>query len=284
MLVNQLVHGGIRAIIDADNTVFDNIVVPTGVDKDLLIDHIIYKYGDAPLMYPDPAVIKYYIGKWATRRLPLWVKYKAAIELQYNPIENYNRTEHHTEELYHSKSNTGTQDLDKTGTIDLDKTGTVDLDKTGTIDIDKTGDDTLEFLGTTKVETDNETLTDISAFNSGSYDPKDRVTLDGEQNTSFTNRKDKTTYNTNDETTFNTNDETTFDTNDKQTFNTNEQRTDNLTESGNHFLTIDSNISGNIGTTTTQEMLAAQLNLIPSFDIIDYIADDWHSEFNLLFY
>ena len=46
----------------------------------------------------------------------------------------------------------------------------------------------------------------------------------------------------------------------------------------------DSHIHGNIGVTTSQQMLASELDLIPRLDLIDYIADDFHSEFCLMMY
>lgn len=93
MFVNELYHGGIRALLDYDPTLFDNMVVPEDMDLSEIVDHIIYKYGDTPLFSPDPSVIKYYIGRWSARRLPLWDRYKAAVEMEYNPLENYDRNE-----------------------------------------------------------------------------------------------------------------------------------------------------------------------------------------------
>lgn len=43
-------------------------------------------------------------------------------------------------------------------------------------------------------------------------------------------------------------------------------------------------IHGNIGVTTSQQMLASELDLIGRLDIIEMIADDWHQEFNLMMY
>ena len=93
MLFNQLEQGGIRAIYDYDNTIFDDMVVPTGVDKTLVIDDIMMHHGDQPLHVPDPAVIKYYIKSWSTRKLAQWTRYKNLFDEEYDPLYNYNRTE-----------------------------------------------------------------------------------------------------------------------------------------------------------------------------------------------
>ena len=61
MFVNEMYQGGIRAILDYDNTVFDDMVLPVDPDDnpvslDLIVDMILYKYGDSPLFVPDPSV------------------------------------------------------------------------------------------------------------------------------------------------------------------------------------------------------------------------------------
>ena len=89
MLVNEIHQGGVRALVDYDTTIFNNMVLPSGISLQDVVDHIIFKYGDTPLFSPSPAVMKYYIGEWSRRKLPLWERYKKAIELQYDPIENY---------------------------------------------------------------------------------------------------------------------------------------------------------------------------------------------------
>lgn len=179
MFVNELHQGGIRALLDYDNTIFDDMVVPEDVDLADVVDHIIYKYGDTPLFSPDPSIIKFYIGRWSKRRLSLWERYKAAIEIEYAPLENYDRT-------------------DK-GTITFEPTTTYERK--------------------------------ISADNATDYQPDSKDIRAGKDTTG--------------------------------------------TELRSH---------GNIGVTTSQQMLASELDIIPRLDLIDYIADDFKAEFCLLMY
>lgn len=179
MLINQLYQGGIRALLDYDGTLFDNMQLPEDVDLQAVVDHIVYKYGDAPLFSPDPAVVKYYITAWSARRLPLWDRFKAAVELEYNPIENYDRNE----------------------------------------------DYTVTFSPATSYEQQ------ISADNASTYQPDKKSIGSGKDTT------------------------------------TNKGRT-----------------HGNIGVTTSQQMLTSELDLLPRLDLLDFIADDWHQEFNLMIY
>lgn len=220
MLVNELHQGGIRALLAWEPTIFDNMTLPDGVALDDVVDHIIYKYGDSPLFTPDPEIIKFYMGRWSERRLPLWERYKAAIELEYNPIENYDRHE----------ESTRTPNLTRT------QGGSYTDSHTGTVTTIDTGD-----------TTDQRAADNSSTWEN--YD-KNNVNL---TNTATNNLTDTRTFN-----------------------NTTDKETGTDTTTGH--------IHGNIGVTTSQQMLTSELDLIPRLDLIDYIADDWHSEFCLLIY
>ena len=185
MLVNQMFQGGILAILDWDPTVFNDMTLPVDenddpvVDLQDVVDHIIMKYGNAPLFCPDPAVIKYYITSWSKRRVPIWERFYKAISTEYDPLENYNRIEKFT----------------------------------------------TEFSPTTAYEQH------ISADNSSTYQPDRKSTSSGKDTTS-----------------------------------------------------VNGNVHGNIGVTTSQQMLASELDIVPRLDLIDFIADEWHEEFNLMMY
>ena len=207
MFVNQLMQGGIRALVAWDPTLFEWLNLPDDLNDDevrqLIVDRIIFKYGDAPLFCPDPAVMKYYIGEWSYRRSPLWARYYAAITAEYDPLENYNRHEDTTDDFTHGHKITTNDDLKHGLTVE----------------------------------------DQISADNASTYQPANKGINSGT-------------------------DERDFD----------------ETHSGKDSRTIKGHIHGNIGVTTSQQMLASELDLVPRLDIIDYIVDDWHQEFCLFLY
>lgn len=221
MLVNELHQGGIRAILDYDNTVFDNMVLPEDVSLDLVVDNILYKYGDAPLMTPDPAVLKFYIGRWSARRVSLWERYKAAVEAEYDPIQNYDRTEKKT--FTHGKKVT------YGGTITDTPSGVI------------------------TDSADYSTTDSLAADNSSNFENDRKETVNGK-----TNERTYTNYQ--------------------------EQRSFNNSDTNSGKDSEDNHIYGNIGVTTSQQMLNAEFDLIPRLDLVDYITDDWHAEFNLMYY
>lgn len=53
---------------------------------------------------------------------------------------------------------------------------------------------------------------------------------------------------------------------------------------GKTIRTPDLHTRGNIGVTTSQQMLESELDLIPRLDVVDYIADDFKNEFCLYVY
>ena len=212
MLVNQLHQGGTRALLDYDNDLFANFTLPDEITaeetRDLVIDQILLDHGDAPLAYPDPAIMKYYIGVWSKRMGPLWVRYYNAITAEYNPLENYDREE------------------DRTVTRD-DESG-----NTRTLNTQQA------FTGT--VTTENT----VSAENVSVYEPDNRTV---------------------------------------ETPNTQTADTGTVTDAG----TFDgsevehSRVHGNIGVTTSQQMLISELDLVPRLDLIKYISDNYAAEFCL---
>lgn len=229
MLFNELHQGGIRALLDWDPSIFDDMVLPEdlddedGVVRGLIKDDIVLRHGDTPLFIPEPTVMKYYIKSWSTKMLPIFARYYNACIVEYDPIENYNRSEYRTETREDTMGNTRT--LDTTNTVD----GEVNESGTDTTESGVSAENVVTFSPDTKTERtpDLKTENDVTTTDSGT------ITDDGSYDGS---------------------------------------------------LTIDSNIHGNIGVTTSQQMLEQELSIIPKLDIIRIISDSWAAEFCLAVY
>ena len=105
-----------------DPSLFDGMVLPKGVDKDLVIDTIIQKYGDSPLDHEDPAYLKYYIPVWSKRNLDSWTKLFATLSFDYNPLENalLDETTEETRNTDRKQDRTGTASMENSGTTGVD--------------------------------------------------------------------------------------------------------------------------------------------------------------------
>lgn len=79
-----------------DNTLFSLLSLPEGLDKDTLVDFILAECSDLEILYPNPEVLKGLIGVWSATEQYTWGKLYATMQLQYNPIDNYDRTETRT--------------------------------------------------------------------------------------------------------------------------------------------------------------------------------------------
>lgn len=217
MLFNELHQGGIRALLDWDPSLFDDMVLPENLDDEdgvvrgLIKDDIILRHGDTPLFIPEPSVMKYYIKSWSVKMLPIFTRYYNACMVEYDPIENYNRSEYRTETREDTMGNTRTLD-------------------TAT---DTTGTDTNE--------------ESVSAENVVTFSPNTKSV---------------------------------------RTLDLNVADSGTIEDDGSYdgSLTIDSNIHGNIGVTTSQQMLESELALVPKLDIVRIISDSWAAEFCLAVY
>ena len=94
----------VAGLYTVDNTLFDDFALPSNMNKENIVDNILYETMELESAISDPYVLKWAIGKWSTRMLPIWTKLQATLNLSYNPIENYNMTEQSTDQHYISST------------------------------------------------------------------------------------------------------------------------------------------------------------------------------------
>jgi len=230
-------RGLINGIVDLmawDSTIFDLLVLPDGVDRDLTVATILERAGKTPLEHPDPNYMRYYINIWSMRRKGIWQKLLESTQFEYNPIHNYDRNEVITDTREETIDRT--QNRTTTGTV----TDTGSTNVTG----DATGNVTSKH--------------DVSAENATDYQSDTRDT------------EDTTSHNTQ-ETAVQAQSDT----------QTGEDTTGKDTRSESYKHTA--YMYGNIGVTTTQQMIEAEREVV-QFSVIEFIADDFKNEFCLSVY
>lgn len=91
-----------------DNTLFDEMEIPPGIDKQLVIDSIIMRGGEYEVLYPDFDLLKYLIGSWSKQWYNVfanWLRANDEIDTV-NPLYNYDRLEDWSDSsANHSTSN-----------------------------------------------------------------------------------------------------------------------------------------------------------------------------------
>lgn len=83
----------IYGLYSYNNEIFDNLVIPDGMDKDILEAEILTECSDFCLVYPNYDFMKMLIGVWSQKELHIWDNLWKSEHLDYNPIENYDRHE-----------------------------------------------------------------------------------------------------------------------------------------------------------------------------------------------
>lgn len=194
----------ILGLYNHDHTLFTgHLVLPTGMSVDLQINAILRKCAELPLMWPNGDLMKSLISYWSREHLETWTRMWTVAQAEYNPLENYNRTEEWDDEGHQTRSNSGQQS------------------------------------------------------STGSYTETNKVA--GYNSETLVNKDQATGSNTG-----------------SQTASASETGAD----TGHH----EGRTHGNIGVTTSQQMLQAELDVAPRLDIYDWIAEEFKHEFCLLVY
>lgn len=87
---------------------FDLLVVPEGVDKDTFTYNLMAETSELEVLYPNYEVMKNLIGVWSHKMLPVWQHLYDTTQYEYDPIENYNKTEVETISGEGSRVHSGT--------------------------------------------------------------------------------------------------------------------------------------------------------------------------------
>ena len=102
-------------LYEYDPQIFDNLTLPEGLDKDTLIDNILLRSGEFEVIYPDADFMKFSIGAWSRKWSATITRWVTALAIEYNPLENYDRYEHWTDERDISGSSSGSESGSSSG-------------------------------------------------------------------------------------------------------------------------------------------------------------------------
>lgn len=214
--------------------ILGELVVPDGVDVELVKDNLLAETAELEVIYPDAVFMQAMIGRWSAKELPIWERLYKTTLLEYNPIENYDRMEEWTE-AEDTKKNTEA-DATGTSTTDTDGTSTRQSNTDGVINDQKY----------------------VSAYNETDFTPTERDN-NTQSETNESTQKDAGTVSVK------TSAENTTD------------------ETGNRNLLRKGRAHGNIGVTTSQQMLEAERD-VALYNIIDVIINSFKNRFCLQVY
>lgn len=188
-----------------DSTLFNNLTLPAGIDKNLLVNNILLRSGDFEVLYADPDFLKSAIGLWGQKWHRTFEKWQKALTVEYDPLYNYDRREEWVT-------------AEDEGTVTTGKSKDV-----GSTDAHSTSND------------------NVSAYNNNSLVPDKENVLSSGSNTVGNTEMENTS-----------------------------DRDRNEVRTGRAY--------GNIGVTTSQQMLQSELD-IASWNLYEHITDIFLSEF-----
>lgn len=256
---------------DNDNeTIFEELTLPEGIDKDKLLDTVLLQCGEFEVLYANPYFLQDAIKVWGNKHYTTLNKWVTALNIEYNPLENYDRqeswTEQSTESAQSSKQSNATEE----------NSGTVNGSGTNESTTNVTGSSTTNVDQDTSV-TNNETQTDqVSAFDSNSFTDKAKKTIAG---TSVNDSSTDTTASTSSEETVNGTTSNSEENESTSTLSSTESNTASNTGSN----TRTGRTHGNIGVTTSQQMLQSELD-IAAWNLYEHITDLFQDEFCVAVY
>lgn len=274
-----------------DPTIFDGVILPEDYDRDALLAEIMSRSGELYTYHQVPYVLKENIRLWFSRNFLNFDRMMAALMADYNPIENYDRHEDWTRipDLTDEAKHTGSDSVEASGTDSTEASGSDSTEASGSDTDTLSGKDTTTrgYNNYNEASTrtgDDTTERTVSAFDSGAYQPaektvetfgsvKDSKDITGSYDDSTDYGKvDTMDYGRKDETTYGRRDETTYGRKDETTFNS------TMTDRHTGFEKYTSRVHGNIGVTTSQQMIQSELEL-RKFDIYEEIAGRFEHEF-----
>ncbi len=239
-----------------DNSLFNLFSFPDGIDRDVLFNTILDETAELEVVYPSPGVLKTLIGVWSAKQLPVWKKLYETMLFDYNPIENYDRIEEGTTDGARSQVHSGQDTSTGKDTYGGADTHTMERAHTGT---------------------DNMSGTDEKGHFVAGFDAPSGSEPDG----LFKQSRDNDSMNS--EAEYLRNENVTEETAYGQTINRDNVMTHGETvtdtEQGTHRLRA----HGNIGVTTTQQMIEQEREIV-QFNIIDKIVSDFKAKFCILVY
>ena len=296
----------VLGLYNFDSSLFDEMAYPSGFtneEKQTVVGNILMECAELEFLFPDFNAAKQAIGLWSRLNVAVWERIFTAANLEYNPIENYNRTELETIADDRTDTHSG-NDVTRSSGVDsraLTSTKTEthsgsDSKQLSSTDSETNSGSDSRQLSSTGSETNSGTDTQtnkISGYDSGNLVDHDQNLLQHGHGVSTTSSgSDATTYGHVISKTGSGTDATTYghviteggSGSDATTYGKTETLThgEQIVHDGD--ITKNSHISGNIGVTTSQQMLEQEIEISAKLNVMDMIVRAFKERFCILVY
>lgn len=98
MALAKLTLIGMYNTMPDDDPLFKKMILPEGIDREVFINSLLMECGEMETLFADPIFYQSMIGVWSQKWERTFSKWFEALQLEYDPIDNYNRFEEITEQ------------------------------------------------------------------------------------------------------------------------------------------------------------------------------------------
>ena len=133
-----------------DNSLFDKLTLPEGIEKEDFINSFLLKYGECPVIYTNWDFMQFALGVWGKKWYHSIERIIYAFKEEYNPLHNFDRHEEYTD----------TEDIDRANTAHAE----------GSAETESENNENSS--NTEGVTTGTENT--VSAYNENTYQPDNR--------------------------------------------------------------------------------------------------------------
>lgn len=307
---------GLESFMQSEGrSIFDDIVIPEQLDKQTLIDSIFLRANEFPVLYTDTDYLHYMTQAWFKKYQDTFEKWVYAMELEYNPIFNYDRFEEINDNGYTNRSTNsnkidsmersreldedtkrtlrgdtsdiehGTNSLNARENVETTDNSTETGNKgtvestTGTIDTTETAKKAVtnnsNWNNYEQTVTDSDTSESVTSSETDNITRNDRGTGSTQRNESASDERARTGQNNESETTGRGEHET------ENAGNTSRLTgIENTSDNRDHI----GHIWGNIGVTTSTAILVEYMKARKEFNLYDLISELYVKDFCLMIY
>ena len=277
-------------VYNYDEHLFDGLTFPAGIDKDIAVTQILDRSAEFEILYPNPTFFSQMITFWGKKHYRTFEKWVEGLAVPFDPLYNYDRFEEYVDERNAADTRSGSSStIGNTSDKRSRDASSVDLDLENADNGSRATTQTSgNITGTegTVTETDNTNETQVSAFDSASYSPKEKVIQDGAQTTSNVKTEGSATTSQTDGSSSTTTGRTARhqeDGSDSSNSSHAENREDHEHGTKLERVKHSAHLYGNIGVTTSAQMLREFLD-IERWNIYEQIADLFVDEFCIMVY
>lgn len=160
---------GMERYLNPDHSIFENMQLPEGIDKDILVGSIILRCQEFELLFSDPDFMIAAVNVWSRKNYWTFNKWVELINKQYDPLYNKDYFEEYNDTHEGAESGSGSNSMND----DHTRTDNLKTETDATLTHSEKAYNDSDYVGTTEDVTDgevNNTGTQrMAGSSSGSY-------------------------------------------------------------------------------------------------------------------